>query len=105
MGTKAADKHLSMAEQADKYELYEASVQNVEYEVEFVQNTYQAIRGRKAYFLREDFCGTASAASEWVKQGRKYQSIGVDIDSSVLEWGQTNRVGKLGPQEKFSVKD
>ena len=55
MGTKAADKQLSMAEQADKYELYEASVQNVEYEVEFVQNTYQAIRGRKAYFLREDF--------------------------------------------------
>tara|TARA_Y100000590_G_scaffold365872_1_gene424935 strand:- start:90 stop:944 length:855 start_codon:yes stop_codon:yes gene_type:complete len=104
MGTKAADKHLSMAEQADKYELYEASVQNVEYEVEFVQNTYQAIRGRKAYFLREDFCGTASAASEWAKQGRKYQSIGVDVDSSVLEWGQKNRVGKLESEDQLRVQ-
>ena len=66
-----------MADKADIHELYEESVQNVEHEVEFLQQTFQEIRGRKAYSLREDFCGTASAACEWVKQGSEYHSIGV----------------------------
>jgi SAM-dependent methyltransferase len=84
-----------MADQADIHELYELSVQNVEHEVEFMQTTFQEIRGRTAYLLREDFCGTASVSCQWVRQGDEYQAIGVDIDSSVLEWGRKNRVSKL----------
>lgn len=104
MSAKAAKKHQTMAERADIHELYEESVQNVEHEIEFLQNTFESIRGRNAYLLREDFCGTASAACEWVKQGVEYQSIGVDLDPSVLEWGRQNRVGRLPSEDQARVR-
>ena len=104
MSAKAAKKHQTMAERADIHELYEQSVQNVEHEAEFLQKTFQEIRGRKAYLLREDFCGTASAACEWVKQGEEFQSIGVDLDPSVLEWGRENRVGRLPVADQARVR-
>ena len=104
MSAKTAKKHLSMADQADIHELYEESVQNVEHEVEFLQKTFGEIRGREAYLLREDFCGTASAACEWVKQGEQYQSIGVDLDPTVLEWGRENRVGRLPVADQARVR-
>ena len=97
-------KRPTMAEQADVHELYEASVQNVENEVEFMQTTFKQLSGRTAYLFREDFCGTASAACQWVRQGPEYQAIGVDIDASVLEWGRINRVGKLAAEDQARVR-
>jgi len=94
----------TMAEQADLHELYEASVQNVENEVEFMQATFKQLSGRTAYLFREDFCGTASSACQWVRQGPEYQAIGVDIDASVLEWGRINRVGKLATEDQARVR-
>jgi len=94
----------SMAEQADIHELYELSVQNVEHEIVFLQDTFRQIRGRTAHRLREDFCGTASAACQWVKQGDEFQAIGVDIDADVLDWGRKNRVGKLPPGDQARVQ-
>ena len=85
----------TMADKADIHDLYELSVQNVEHEAEFLQTTFEQIRGRKAHLLREDFCGTASVCCQWVKQGEEYQAIGVDIDPAVLEWGRQNRLAKL----------
>ncbi len=93
----------TMAEQADRHELYELSVQNVENEIVFLQDTFKQLRGRNAQLLREDFCGTASACCEWVKQGDDYQAIGVDIDASVLDWGRTNRLSKLDTTERTRV--
>lgn len=104
MSAKPASSHLSMAEQADIHDLYERSVQNVEHEVEFMQETFTDIRGRTAHLFREDFCGTASAACEWVKQGEEFQAIGVDIDPSVLEWGRANRVGRLPSADQARVR-
>ena len=89
MSVKPEKNRPTMAEQADIHELYEESVQNVENEVEFMQTTFRARSGRTAYLFREDFCGTASACCEWVRQGREYQAIGVDIDPSVLEFALT----------------
>lgn len=94
----------TLAEQADIHELYELSVQNVAHEIEFLQTTFKDIRGRTAHLLREDFCGTASAACQWVKQGEEFQSIGVDIDTSVLDWGRKNRVAKLPAADQARVK-
>ena len=94
----------TMAEQADIHELYELSVQNVEHEVEFLQKTFRTLSGRTAHLLREDFCGTASASCEWVKQGADFQAIGVDIDPSVLDWGRQNRVGKLPAADQARVQ-
>ena len=69
MSVKSAKKRPTMAETADIHELYEESVQNVENEIEFISTTFEEIRGRKALVFREDFCGTASAACQWVRQG------------------------------------
>ncbi len=85
----------TMAERADIHDLYEQAVQNVEHEVEFTQATFERTRGRKAHRLREDFCGTASASCRWVRQGKQFHAIGVDIDPSVLDWGLRNRVNQL----------
>ena len=94
---------LSMAERADIHELYEKSVQNVENEVEFLQETFTALTGRTGYLFREDFCGTASASCQWVKQGPEFQAIGVDLDQSVLDWGRKNRVAKLPAEDQARV--
>jgi SAM-dependent methyltransferase len=103
MSAKSQSKHHTMAEKADIHELYELSVQNVENEVEFLQATFKSLRGRTAYLFREDFCGTASASCQWVRQGSDYQAIGVDIEPSVLEWGRKNRVSKLAAEDQARV--
>ena len=105
MGAKSAEKNRkpTMAETADIHELYELSVQNVENEVEFLQTTFTELTGRTGYLFREDFCGTASASCEWVKQGPEYQAIGVDIDPDVLDWGRANRVGRLPAEDQARV--
>jgi len=99
----ARSKRQTMADKADIHELYEKSVQNVEHEVEFLQSTFKNIRGRTAHLFREDFCGTASASCEWVRQGGDYQAIGVDIDPAVLEWGRQNRVSRLSAADQARV--
>jgi len=90
----------SMAELADRHELYEESVQNVEEECEFVTKRFSEIRGRTALSFREDFCGTASAACEWVRQGPQHSAIGVDIDPEVLDWGRENRLNRLTNEQR-----
>jgi hypothetical protein len=85
----------TQAEQADIHELYEAAVQSVEPEIEFLQKTFKALRGRDAKSFREDFCGTASASCEWVRTGADHYAIGVDIDGDVLDWGRKHRVARL----------
>ena len=86
---------VTMAEKADIHDLYERSVQAVDVEAEFLHDTYRALRGREALSLREDFCGTASLACEWVRTGPRRHAIGVDIDADVLDWGRRNRVARL----------
>ncbi|MBA3563177.1 MAG: methyltransferase domain-containing protein [Gammaproteobacteria bacterium] len=94
----------TMAEQADRHELYELSVQSVEDEMEFLEETYAAVRGRKPRILREDFCGTAGAACQWVKANRLHHAIGVDIDADVLEWGRQRNVVKLSEGERKRLR-
>ena len=93
-----------MADEADIHELYEESVQNVENEVEFMQTTFGEIRGRTAHVFREDFCGTASAACEWVRQGPDFTAFGVDINPDVLDWGRNNRVARLPVSDQARVR-
>lgn len=97
-------KNPTMAELADRHELYEESVQNVEEECQFVSTTFASIRGRPALSFREDFCGTASAACEWVRQGPEYTAIGVDIDPDVLAWGVEHRLGRLNDEQRGRIR-
>lgn len=93
-----------MAERAELHELYEEAVQAVDSEVEFLEDTFKALRGREALSFREDFCGTASAACEWVRKDVRRFAIGVDNDASVLEWGRQNRLSRLPEADRARVK-
>ena len=101
--TANASNTKTMAEMADIHDLYERSVQNVEAEIEFLQTTFKSLRGRTAHLYREDFCGTASSSCEWVRQGKEFQAIGVDIEPSVLEWGRINRLSQLPAEDQARV--
>jgi SAM-dependent methyltransferase len=93
----------AMAEKADRHVLYEESVQNVEFEADFIRDTYKAIRGREPRSIREDFCGTANSACEWVRRHKDNTAIGVDLDAEVLEWGRQHHVAKLKAEQATRV--
>lgn len=103
MASKARKKtnksKITMAKQADRHRLYELSVQYAASEIEFVDDTYKALRKRRAQVLREDFCGTANVCCEWVRLRKTNHAIGVDIDGEVLAWGRENNIGKLSKQQ------
>jgi cyclopropane fatty-acyl-phospholipid synthase-like methyltransferase len=86
---------IAIAETVDKHVLYEESVQNAEFETDFVAGIYRQIRGREARSLREDFCGTANAACEWVKRDPANTAVGVDLDFDVLSWGRKHHVERM----------
>ncbi len=100
---KQARKKKSMAELADPHLLYEKSVQDVATEFEFVDKAFQRLRGRKAYLLREDFCGTANMCCEWVRRRAKNTAIGVDIDPKVMDWGRAHNLSQLKPAARKRV--
>ena len=90
---------MSQSKKADIHDLYEKSVQNVEHEIEFIQETYMNIKGKRAYIYREDFCGTALSSYKWIKQGENFEAIAIDNDCSVLAWSIKNRLNKLNVSE------
>ena len=87
---------MTMADEADRHVLYQEAVQCVEAEIDFVDETFEQIRGRKAKPLREDFCGTANTSCEWVRRRKNNVAVGVDLDREVLEWGRNNNLAALG---------
>ena len=93
---KGGKKRPTMAERADRHVLYEKSVQAVDAEIDFVDETFTDLRERKAKFLREDFCGTANTSCEWVRRRNSNRALGVDLDTEVLEWGRKHNIAKLG---------
>ena len=102
-GRKAVNKGPKKAETADRHILYQDSVQNVESEIDFVEETFEAIRGREAVTVREDFCGTANTSCEWIRRGDNHIAIGVDLEPSVLEWGKEHNLSTLTPEQQKRI--
>lgn len=94
----------SMAVKADRYKLYESSVQCAETEVDFVEYEFKKLRGRRPALLREDFCGTAAVCFEWASRGQENTAIGVDIDGEVLNWANENHLPLLKGAARSNVK-
>jgi len=92
-----------MAERAEPYILYEQSVQCVEAEIDFVDDTFRKIRNRSAVVLREDFCGTTNTSCEWVRRRDTNIAYSVDIDPQVLAWGRANKIAKLSKAQARRV--
>ena len=94
-----AKKHTLARRRADKYLLYELSVQDPGFEVELAVEQYKKRRGTRPRVLREDFCGTAANACRWVQDHPEAQAIGLDLDQPTLEWARKC----LGAQLAISV--
>ena len=101
---KSRKPSVTMADLADRHELYEASVQSVHHEVDFLDQAFKELTGRAARVLREDFCGTAAAACEWVRRGASRHAVAVDIDPKVLEWGRRHHVAKLKAKQRARLR-
>lgn len=84
------------AKTADKYELYQLSVQSAENDVQFLLETYEAERGKAPKHFREDFCGTCLLTVNWVKLGGDKTAEAYDIDPEPLEWGKKHNLPELG---------
>ena len=105
MGKAARNKRRgpTLAERVDPYELYQESVQGVEFELDFVEQTFAATRGRSPRRIREDFCGTAQSASTWVTRSTHNEAVGVDIDPEVLAWAWEHNIAPLTPDQKQRI--
>lgn len=90
----------TMAETADRHELYQLSVQDAETEISFILDTWNELRDRPAEVLREDFCGTALAACEWVRRDTHHYAVAIDIDNEVLEWGREHNAVTLSLEQQ-----
>ena len=87
------------ASNADRHQLYTAAVQNVESEIDFIDDTYETLRGRKAAKLREDFCGTAQTSAEWVRRRPTNTALGLDLDEETLQWGRDHVLSQLTSEQ------
>ena len=92
------------ASTADRHVLYTHAVQSVEAEIDFVDETYQKIRGRRARVLREDFCGTGATSCEWVRRRPTNTAVGLDLDQPTLDWGMAHAVGTLTPAQQRRIR-
>jgi len=86
------------AKTADKFTLYQESVQSADAEVAFADRVYRKTYGKAPTLLREDFCGTALICCEWVRKRRENRAIGVDLCPETLAWGRKNNLSKLRPE-------
>lgn len=88
------------ARTADRHALYEKAVQCVEADIDFVVNIYRSLNGKNPKRLREDFCGTAAAAVEFVRRHKNHTAIGVDLDEEVLAYGRKHHLSTLKKRAK-----
>jgi len=84
----------------DRHVLYEASVQSVDADLEFMERAYRRHRGKPLRRLREDFCGTAALSCGWVRRRKENLAWGVDLHSPTLEWGREHRLSHLGREAR-----
>ena len=84
----------------DLHWLYEASVQNVDTDLDIGKRIYQKHWKRKPLTVREDFCGTAKLAARWVQRNKNHEAWGIDFHQPTLDWGIKYNVSELSPEQQ-----
>lgn len=87
-----------------KYRNYEYAVQSPEHVIDFIQQEYRRINGRRAQSLREDFCGTGWMACEWVRRGPQQRAVGVDLSPEPILFGKEFHYAKLRPAQQKRMR-
>ena len=96
-------KSKSLADTADKYVLYQRSVQEPSSEIKFFNKVFKKEFGKKPMSLREDFCGTFAICCNWVASHKERIAVGVDLDPEPLAWGRKHNLAKLKPKQQNRV--
>ena len=92
------------AQLADKYVLYQQSVQEPEPDLLFINRIFKNEFGRPARLLREDFCGTALTSFAWVAMHKENRAFGIDLDPEPLDWGREHNMSDLNADQASRVK-
>ena len=71
-----------------RHYLYTSSVQSADSDLGFFRRIYKKSNGVNFRRLREDFCGTAVLACDWVRRNPKNEAWGIDLDRPTLDWGR-----------------
>jgi hypothetical protein len=88
----------------DLYALYEAAVQNVDADLEFIERVWRKEHGDRPRRLKEDFSGSASLCARFVTRHEANRAWGVDLDPDPLAWGRRHRVGVLDASARSRVE-
>ncbi len=91
------------ARTAEKHILYQKSVQTPDMDARFLSRHYQKITGKPLRLLREDFCGTAILACEFVKLHRGNRALGVDLHGPTLGWARRHNLAKLTGEQRQRI--
>jgi len=92
------------AQRADKYDLYQRSVQETDPDLELLARIFKKHHGRPPRLLREDFCGTAAMAARWIELHRENRAFGIDLDPEPLAWGRQHNIAALKPEQAGRIK-
>ncbi len=103
MKKKRRKRGATLASKADKFDLYERAVQNVDFEVGIMERFYYRIYKERPSSLKEDFCGTFSLCCSWVKRKPNYRAVGVDLDKIPLEWGRKRHLPQLAEEARRRI--
>ena len=87
----------------DPHWLYQESVQSPEIHFGFFERAYRERNGRRPRSLKEDFCGTALLAAQWVDGHKDRTAIGVDLDGPTLEWGRKHNLAPLSDDARARI--
>ncbi len=101
---KSRGRATSQARRADRYELYEKSVQDPDADIQLIDRIFRNHFDRRPELLREDFCGTALLARRWVEKRRSNRAWAIDLDPIPLTWGQKHHIGPLRPDQAARIK-
>jgi SAM-dependent methyltransferase len=103
-GKKGRAKGRTLAQKADRYDLYQRSVNEPDADIRLVNRVFQRRFGRPPRLLREDFCGTANLACRFAELHAENRAWGIDLDPEPLAWGREHNVARLRADEASRVK-
>ncbi|NDD93199.1 class I SAM-dependent methyltransferase [bacterium] len=86
-----------------KFRLYEEFVQSPKWQVEYLPQFHTWLSGKEPLRFREDFCGSARVACEWVMLSKKHTALGVDLDPRVLEYARSVNRSALTPDQQSRI--
>ena len=92
-------KYQLTAKTANKYDLYEESVQSVDFEIDFVNKMFKKYNKSSCSSLREDFCASASISVAWVKNKAGNTAYAIDLDNKILKVAKSNMQKSLSKEE------